>query len=117
MEYCTSYLQLLFPQQQQHHSHNNNNDYEDNSESSSGARQKCEYFADLAINDSFFLGKASSEVALAVVLLATDTSRCSSCRRDLQSGALNTFLKNLQGVVSIHGPEFDSILRRLECFW
>ncbi|KAL3921099.1 MAG: hypothetical protein SGILL_002927 [Bacillariaceae sp.] len=84
------------------------------------ARHQCEYLAELALDDVFFLDKAASTVGLAVVVMVTDSLRNkrmnSKGRRRSRGGALSTFLQNIQGVVNVHNAEFDLILRRLECF-
>lgn len=81
------------------------------------SRHQCEYLAELALDDVFFLDKAASTVGLAVVVLVTDSLRNkATSRRRSRGGALSTFLQSIQGVVNVHNSEFDSILRRLECF-
>jgi len=126
IDYCDIYLTLL-PQHQQQKQQHYKNDLDSSSSSSSQASLrsstsssmvekkmlecKCKHIAEVALNDVFFLDKAHSVIALAVVLLATDASR--GCGRD--PTALQTFLRNIQGVVNVHKSEFDSIIRRLEC--
>jgi hypothetical protein len=83
------------------------------------ARHQCHYLAELALYDVFFLDKAASTVALAIVILVMDALRSKRMiplgRRRRCAGALGSFLQNIQGVVNVHNLEFDSILRRLEC--
>jgi hypothetical protein len=97
-------------------------------------QRKCKYIAtEIVLDDDFFLDKPHSVIALAVVLLATDASRSGNGNGtdgfgnggdgigDGNDGignndiALQTFLRNIQGVVNVHELEFDSIIRRLEC--
>jgi hypothetical protein len=86
--------------------------------------RKCEYFAEMTLDDVFFLDKDSSIVALAIVLLSTDDLRGSHSRNKCvkhrygsnDDNILTAFLRNIQGVVHIQNAEFDSILRRLEYF-
>lgn len=126
MDYCDVYL-TLFPQHQHNHQSYSNETESSNSSSSTSSSPslpspsnmtekqilecKCKYIAEAALDDEYFLDKAHSVIALAVVLLATDASR--GCGRD--PTALQTFLQNIQGIVNVHKSEFDSILRRLEC--
>jgi len=127
IDYCDVYL-TLFPQQHQHNHQRYKNDSNSSSSTSSQSPSlpspstmaeaekqilegKCKDIAEAALEDEYFLDKAHSVIALAVVLLATDASR--GCGRD--PTALQTFLQNIQGVVNVHKSEFDSILRRLEC--
>jgi hypothetical protein len=117
--FCRLFLEL-FPSTFQ--------DYEQHPHSSSYiTRHQCEYLAELALDDVFFLDKAASTVALAVVVLVTESlwSNRKSCddyhysknHRRCRDKALCEFLQNIQGIVNVSNSEFDSILRRLECFF
>mmetsp|Transcript_10559 Transcript_10559/g.22373 ORF Transcript_10559/g.22373 Transcript_10559/m.22373 type:complete len:232 (+) Transcript_10559:3-698(+) len=121
IDYCDVYLNL-FPRQQQD-GRQNDMEYSIISTQSSLYSEicvaekemleyKCECIAENVLDDEFFLDKSNSVTALAIVLLATDASR--GCGRD--PTALQTFLLNVQGVVNVHKPQFDSVLRRLERF-
>ena len=121
IDYCDVYLNL-FPRQQQD-GRQNDMEYSIISSQSSLYSEicvaekemleyKCECIAENVLDDEFFLDKSNSVTALAIVLLATDASR--GCGRD--PTALQTFLLNVQGVVNVHKPQFDSVLRRLERF-
>jgi hypothetical protein len=87
-------------------------------------RHKCEYFAETALDDVYFLDKPNAIVALAIILLLIDDfrgleSRYKSLWRrygSVNDDILTAFLRNIQGVVHIQNAEFESILRRLEYF-
>ena len=68
----------------------------------------CEYMADLALADEFFIPKSASLVALCILLTATQQEGLSL----IESRGL---LKNLQGLVHVKGETFDCVLQRLEC--
>ena len=69
---------------------------------------ECQYIAELALDDSYFISKADSSVALATVLLAIQ-------RVGVRSFQTNSFLENLRGLVSIESADFGMTLQRLEC--
>ena len=111
IDYCDIYLNL-FPLHQ-----------EETKKKKEMVQCKCKYITtEIVLDDDFFLDKPHSVIALAVVLLATDASRSGNgIGDDGDDGignsdiALQTFLRNIQGVVNVHELEFDSIIRRLEC--
>jgi len=105
MDYCTVYLSL-FPMKDSDLGCDKNS--RDNHLCT--IRRQCEYLAELTMDDLFFLGKSSSVVALALVVLATNTHIRS------HGALLPSFLQNIQGIVNIHDSEFDTIFRRLEYF-
>eukprot|EP00537_Pseudo-nitzschia_pungens_P017914 CAMPEP_0172411594 /NCGR_PEP_ID=MMETSP1061-20121228/77474_1 /TAXON_ID=37318 /ORGANISM="Pseudo-nitzschia pungens, Strain cf. pungens" /LENGTH=149 /DNA_ID=CAMNT_0013147807 /DNA_START=398 /DNA_END=847 /DNA_ORIENTATION=+ len=116
MDYCEIYL-TLFPLQYYKGYKEDRAGYRCSRSSFNGVteiqalRCKCKAMVDIILGDVFFVDRANSVVALAVVLLATDEFR--GCGRNATT--LQTFLRNIQGVVNIHKPEFDSIISRLEC--
>ncbi|OEU21099.1 hypothetical protein FRACYDRAFT_234725 [Fragilariopsis cylindrus CCMP1102] len=111
IDYCDIYLNL-FPLHQ-----------EETKKRKEIVQCKCKYITtEIVLDDDFFLDKPHSVIALAVVLLATDASRSGNgIGDDGNDGigssdiALQTFLRNIQGVVNVYELEFDSIIRRLEC--
>jgi hypothetical protein len=68
----------------------------------------CQYMADVALADEFFISKPSSLIALGII--------CLSIQKDkLPFTEGKNLLESLQGLVHVHGDEFDSIFQRLEC--
>mmetsp|Transcript_57615 Transcript_57615/g.161617 ORF Transcript_57615/g.161617 Transcript_57615/m.161617 type:complete len:351 (-) Transcript_57615:180-1232(-) len=67
----------------------------------------CQYLAELALADGYFISKPTSLVALATVLLASQ--RLGVSLQDTEG-----FLENLQGLVSVKASDFDALSRRLE---
>ncbi|VEU39365.1 unnamed protein product [Pseudo-nitzschia multistriata] len=120
MDYCDVYL-TLFPQ----HIYGcyGNDAYSPASQWSSSKRVgekqrrkcrcRCQSMVGIVLHDVFFVDKPNFLTALAAVLLAADAFR--GCARD-NSFVLEHFLRNIQGVVNIQKEEFDSIIRRLECY-
>eukprot|EP00536_Pseudo-nitzschia_multiseries_P002024 jgi/Psemu1/301178/fgenesh1_kg.27_\ len=115
IDYCDVYL-ALFPRQNKRYG-TDKNPCTSPQLSSNGAaklqvlKYKCQAMVEVVLDDVFFVDKANSVIALAVVLLATDAFR--GCGRN--ASTLYTFLRNVQGVVNIDKIEFDSIIQRLEC--
>lgn len=90
LEYCELYLDL-HP-----------------SEASRRVLSSCEYLADLAVADEFFISRAPSVIALGVVLLATQQA-------GIPFAESQGLLKNLKGLVRVQGDTFESVFQRLEC--
>uniref|UniRef100_A0A7S4AXD1 Cyclin N-terminal domain-containing protein n=1 Tax=Pseudo-nitzschia australis TaxID=44445 RepID=A0A7S4AXD1_9STRA len=116
IDYCDIYL-TLFPQHQYKQCRKSTHSLASSGLPSNSMTEKrmleckCKSMVDVVLDDVFFIDKVNSVIALAVVLLATDIFR--GCGRD--AFALQTFLRNIQGVVNIQKQEFDSIIQRLEC--
>ena len=116
IDYCHIYLSL-FPQHHYKQCRKSTNSLASSGLPSNSMTEKymleckCKSMVGIVLDDAFFVDKINSVIALAVVLLATDIFR--GCRRD--AFALQTFLRNIQGVVNIQKQEFDSIIQRLEC--
>jgi hypothetical protein len=95
IDFCRLYMRL-FPSRQQELS-------------CGGVEAMCQYLAELALDDVYFLSKPASLVALATTLIAIQRSGTTT------PNETQGFLANLRGLVNIQSSEFDSILRRLEC--
>jgi hypothetical protein len=94
IDFCRLYMRLLPSRQQEF--------------SCGGIEATCQYLAELALNDVYFLSKPASLVALATTLIAIQRSGTTTLNET------QGFLANLRGLVNIQSSEFDSILRRLE---
>ena len=90
MDFCRLYLDL-FP----------------NSLNEDMVHASCQYLAEVALDDVYFISKPASLVALSAVLLATQ-------RFGASCDEIQGFLQNLQGLISVHTSEFDGLFRRLE---
>ena len=67
----------------------------------------CNYMAELAVSDSYFVSKSNSSVALAVMLLAAR-------REGVSLEETQQLVDNLQGLVNIYDSDFEATFRRLE---
>ncbi|CAJ1920730.1 unnamed protein product [Cylindrotheca closterium] len=68
----------------------------------------CEYMAEVAIADEFFISKPCSSIALAITLLVTR-------KEGIRFAWAQKLLQELRGRVFVEGDEFESILQQLEC--
>lgn len=68
----------------------------------------CEYMAEVAIADEYFISKNASSIALAIVLLATR-------KEGVRFTWTQKLLQELRGRLFVEGDEFESILQQLEC--
>lgn len=71
----------------------------------------CEYMAEVAIADEFFIAKSASGIALGIVLLATGQEKLPF------ASTLKFLLEQLRGLAFVEYEEFDSIIQQLECLW
>ena len=90
MDYCRLYCNL-FP----------------TSSKSKKMNASCQYLAELALDDAYFISKPHFLIALAAVLLTAQRLRVTVAETD-------SFLKSIQNVVTVKTAEFDVLLRRLE---
>jgi hypothetical protein len=67
----------------------------------------CEYMAEVAIADEFFISKPCSSIALAITLLVTR-------KEGVRFAWTQKLLEELRGRVFVEGDEFESILQHLE---
>mmetsp|Transcript_132438 Transcript_132438/g.197366 ORF Transcript_132438/g.197366 Transcript_132438/m.197366 type:complete len:314 (+) Transcript_132438:93-1034(+) len=89
MEYCRCFMKL-FP-----------------SELPSEVEETCAYISEMALDDTYFISKPTSLVALAAMLVAAH-------RHNISLNLTQGFLENLMGHMDVHSAEFDAILRRME---
>ena len=97
MEYCRYFIQLLFT----------GDDDEQQTLLSGVVEETCSYIAEMALDDTYFISKPKSMIALSIMLVATQRHSVSP----IQTQGL---IKILSGLINIQSPEFDAILRRME---
>ena len=67
----------------------------------------CEYMAEVAVADEFFISKPCSTIALGIVLLAAR-------KEGVKFAWTQNLLQELRGLVFVEGDEFESILQQLK---
>jgi hypothetical protein len=69
--------------------------------------ETCTYISEMALDDTYFISKPISLVALATMLVAAHWHKFSL-------NLTQEFMNNLDGILNVQSSEFDDILRRME---